>query len=262
MGISSISQYAYSRFPNAYQRLSRYKEKLMAGPQRLKARQINKNKFANYQELLDSHFSHWVKDFQNTKPGFQACLEVLQNRSANIIETGTSAWGIDSTRLLDSYVRNFGGSFWTIDIREEPSLRLKGSLSTRTQCIVGDSVAELLALSERQNGTIDFIYLDSFDLDWSDPWPSAEHGLKEWNALQTLVKPGSIVLIDDTPKSIEFIPELGKQWRQQATTASETFGFLPGKGALVLRDIQNRRDVDVLHHGYNLLVQFNQNFSN
>jgi len=202
-----------------------------------------------------------VKDFQNTRQGFEVCLAVLQSAPANIIETGTSAWGIDSTRLLDSYVRNFGGELWTIDIREEPSRRLKGTLSTSTHCIVGDSVTELIKLSGSWRGAVDFIYLDSFDLDWSNPQPSAEHGLKEWNALQALAKPGTVVLIDDTPKSIDFIPDLGKQWRQQAAASLASFSFLPGKGAFILRDVENRCDVDILHHGYNLLVRFNRNFS-
>ena len=61
-------------------------------------------------------------------------------KTATDVETGTSAWGTDSTRLWDNYVTHYGGSFHSVDIRSEPARRLKGQVGKRTRLVTSDSV--------------------------------------------------------------------------------------------------------------------------
>ena len=256
MKSKSFRQRIHTLFPQMYQRLSRVKSHLMIFPNRYKARRLNQIIYTRQEDLIAAHFAHWVKDFQKTMPGFQVAFDCLKSEPARIIETGTSAWGIDSTRLLDAYIRNFGGEFWTIDIRKEPSNRLKGTLTQETHCIIGDSVLEIEKLDKSGLSPVDLIYLDSYDLDWADPYPSALHGLKEWRAIRNLVGPGTLVLIDDTPRDLANIPKAGQDLRAKAEVSLRKFGYLPGKGALILKEVQSRNDVEVIYHEYNLLLRF------
>jgi hypothetical protein len=206
--------------------------------------------------VIDSHFRSWAKDdFQRAREGFEIAFGILGGSPAEIVETGTSAWGTDSTRLFDSYVRSFGGNFQTVDIRLEPMKRLRREVSSNTLMVLGDSVNFLHSLASTGN-KIDLFYLDSWDLDWADPFPSAEHGLAEWNALQPLAQTGTLVLIDDTPLDLTWVPKRNRQWLPKAEQSLMRNGWLPGKGALVLKQVESRTDVSILWHGYNLLLRF------
>lgn len=206
-------------------------------------------------DLVEAHYKTWVRrDVPERRLGFSLALDHLEGRPARIVETGTSAWGIDSTRLLDSYVRLFGGKFWTIDLRSAPSERLKNHLHHSTNALVGDSVDCLVDLSSSEE-PMDLVYLDSWDLDWEDPTASALHCWREWEAVLPLCKPGTLVLIDDTPKALDFIPDLNPTWRPAASAYLTRMGRLPGKGELILEAVSNRDDVKILHHSYSLLLQ-------
>jgi hypothetical protein len=84
---------------------------------------------SNIEDLIQNHFSTWSEPDHLNRQIFYLALSALAGAPARIIETGTSAWGTDSTRLWDSYIRKFGGSFTSVDIRPEASQRLKWQLS-------------------------------------------------------------------------------------------------------------------------------------
>ena len=75
------------------------------------------------QSLLSSHFSR-----QNAQhPNEGAARLVLCSFGAKpitLVETGTSAWGFDSTRLWDRYVRRFGGLVLSVDKRSKAKEKL------------------------------------------------------------------------------------------------------------------------------------------
>jgi hypothetical protein len=219
-----------------------------------RARQFNRRRFGTAQKLVEAHFSTWTCDFHMTRPGFELAIASLQDRPATIIETGTSAWGTDSSRLFDAYVRNFGGEFWTVDIRPEPGRRLESTVSPHTHLCVGDSVKFLEDVPHQMAAdAVSLVYLDSRDLDWSSPQDAAEHGLAEWRSLIEWAKPGTHVLVDDTPASLEWIPRL--DWQHMAESFREQAGWLPGKGALIDREVASDPRVAKVFHGYNVLYQ-------
>jgi hypothetical protein len=158
--------------------------------------------------------------------------------------------------LFDSYVRAYGGEFWSVDLRPEPSERLARSVSPNTHLHVGDSIDFLRMLPQVAGDTpIDLFYLDSYDLDWSDPAPSEQHGLEEWNALLPCAGPGTLVLIDDTPASHDWIPR--REWLIDARASEARHGVLPGKGAWILRQNISANQAAVVWHGYNVLLSVN-----
>lgn len=131
-------------------------------------------------------------------------LRVMRGRPLHMIETGTSAWGIDSTRLFDNYIRKYGGYLHSVDIRDKAGKKLidkGGPLGNRTRLHLGDSVEWLkkgmpaaigssfpeserakLSLKEIYE-SVDIFFLDSHDVDWEAPDMCAFHGFSEVMAL-------------------------------------------------------------------------------
>lgn len=223
----------------------------MSARERLGYRKYRALRFRCAADLVSTHFSMWADGNHVNIQGFQAALRLTNDQPQLIVETGTSAWGTDSTRLWDAYVNNFGGEFWSVDISPEPSQRLQNQVGSRTHLIVEDSVTFLERIAaERGGDRIGIAYLDSWDLDWDDPEPAERHGLLEWHAIKGLFGPGSILIIDDSPGSLDWVPsplqERGKHFLSSR-------GFLPGKGALVEKELRGDARFTKIWHGYNLV---------
>jgi predicted O-methyltransferase YrrM len=209
-------------------------------------------RFRTVEDLVAGHFERWSQPDHQNRLGLFLALNSLSRKPAVIVETGTSASGTDSSRLFDAYVKNFGGNFYTVDIDSYPSKRLKFAKSKTTHFYVMDSVKFLLNFSEiTTEKSVDLIYLDSWDVDWSNPVESAEHGEKELIAIRPLLQTGTIVVIDDTPADMNWIPVSD---RGVAREFEKEFGVLPGKGAFYSRALKGV-DFVALHHDYNLVLR-------
>ena len=205
---------------------------------------------SNIEDLIQNHFSTWSEPDHLNREIFYVALSALAGAPARIIETGTSAWGTDSTRLWDSYIRIFGGSLISVDIRREASCRLKWQLSKKSCLVVNDSVD---FLSNESNQPADLYYLDSWDLDLSNPLPSAQHGLREYIAIAPFLKTGTLILIDDTPCALR-IGEIQKL-PPKAIEFIEKYNNLPGKGAFICQELNKEFEFETLLHDYALLVR-------
>jgi len=211
--------------------------------------------FSSGSELLVGHFETWSEVDHVNRPGFEVVIDLMGDRPQVIVETGTSAWGTDSTRLWDAYVSRFGGEFWSVDISPAPSKRLADQVGANTHLVVCDSVTFLEKLS-RDIGPnkVNMCYLDSWDLDWADPMPAALHGLAEWHAVRPMMESQSVLMIDDSPLGLEWVPEHA---RDSAKEFYAEYGYWPGKGALVHQELCKDPRVSVVWHGYNSVYAFN-----
>lgn len=205
-------------------------------------------------ELIENHFSTWSETNHQCRHGITKALESLNGiKSPVIVETGTSASGTDSSRLFASYAKLFGGIFFSVDISPAPSERLRHFKNKKSQFFVQDSVDFLVNFREiTSKDAINLVYLDSWDVDWGNPEPSAIHGLKEFYAANRLLGLNSYILIDDTPIDITWIPE---SQRKVAEEFKNKFGVFPGKGSFVLIDEEFLNHYEIIFHGYNLLAR-------
>ena len=148
------------------------------------------------------------------EPSFRKIFRYLDDLEANrplcIVETGclreAGNWAGDgqSTLLFAEYLkwRPRGGEGYSIDIDPAATSACKAAVGERFNVITGDSVLNLAALCREfslVNKTIDFLYLDSFDVDWDNIAPSANHHLKEMVAIYECLTPTSLVVVDDSP---------------------------------------------------------------
>lgn len=207
-------------------------------------------------DVISTHFGSYADREHPCKPTLSHALHLLGGKRAVIIETGSSAWGCNSSMLFDLYVSAFGGSFDSVDLRAEPSLALSRRCSNRSRFWVGDSCTWISSLSTQLKESPDLVYLDSWDVDPSCPVESALHGLSEFIRLIPCLRAGSLVLIDDTPVDYETARDVqGDKWASDWLESSKRFGFPPGKGSLVLRYVRGMSGFEVVEHKYQLLIR-------
>tara|TARA_B110000114_G_C14981259_1_gene352581 strand:+ start:140 stop:874 length:735 start_codon:yes stop_codon:yes gene_type:complete len=169
---------------------------------------------------------------------------LLKNNNNNIIvETGCSTHqGTKSTTLWDKFVNSYGGNVYSVDLDDRAVTLANSVTSDKTLVTCSDSVEYLKTFTQ----PIDLLYLDSYDVDFSNPLPSANHHLNEFNAVKHLLHKGSIVLIDDTPVSAD--------WYDDAysipVNSPKRTNFLPemsGKGSLVNVELEKMNATKILH---------------
>jgi len=209
------------------------------------------SKYRNPSDIVTKHFEYWSSTNHPNLKAFEIVFRELSGSPAHIIETGTSAWGTDSTRLWDRYVSRYGGSFQSVDIRSDPARRLKGQLGKHTRLVVSDSVKFLKNTLPTEH--VDVFYLDSWDVDWENPLESANHGFREFEVIRMKLKAGCILFIDDTPAHLDWIPT---EYWEIARKFEKEYGVLPGKGAFVLKILRDEPDIEYLHHAYSVVIKF------
>ena len=99
---------------------------------------------------------------------------------------------------------------------------------------------------------LNLIYLDSFDLDIDNPQPSMDHCLKEFLLLDMRIEKGCLVAIDDTPNLDAF--EKYMQHHFMTDNSIESYGFIPGKGSLILQS-EIMKNYKIIYQYYGLLLQ-------
>ena len=124
------------------------------------------------------------------------------HRPVTIVETGcvrTNSWDEGkSTVLFGEYARSHVGScVWSVDSSEQ-AVALARSLTEHLPVNICqlDSVQFLNKLT----GAVDLLYLDSCDVyDLDHPGRSAEHHQREFEAALRLLRPHTLVVVDDSP---------------------------------------------------------------
>ena len=217
----------------------------------LRGSQVAVGRWAQVDSLVAEHFAAIGEPEHPSRPTLDAALRLLGDRPARIFETGTAAWGTQSTLLFSSYVAAYGGDVVTVDRRLSPARHSRQQTTRSVRYVVGDSVSVMARpWARRYLASADLVYLDSWDVNVHDPLPSAVHGLREFLACADVLKPGAMVLVDDTPKGIEPWGEATSQISQFVST----WGIAPGKGAFILKLLEGAPGFAVMAHDYQLLI--------
>lgn len=211
-------------------------------------------KHRTIQDIVSSHFQDYSDYNHPCKNTLSLALEMLAGQPAHIVETGSSAWGVNSSLLLDSYVNSFGGCFSTVDIRITPSIKLRKLCTNKTTLFCNDSV-RFLSQYGLEREPIDMLYLDSWDVNWNTPLSSAIHGLHELLAALPWMRSGSILLIDDTPKTLEIMSKVNPEGCDGYEKFMRQYEMPPGKGSLVKEYLLKNNIGKEVAHEYQLLWQ-------
>ena len=133
-------------------------------------------------------------------------LDELKTDEVFIVETGCYREEDNytgdgcSTLLFDNYLKDRKGNAIAIDIDPKACELAKANVSDKVEIICGDSVEELNYLE----GKADLLYLDSFNItNWDDDWASSSHHLKELFAAKNIIKPGTLIVVDDNLRAAD-----------------------------------------------------------
>jgi len=139
------------------------------------------------------------------------------DRPVTIVETGCArrdpaieeSWKLDgcSTFLFDRYVGCAApeSRVFSVDLDREAVRACCGrvSLSFQTTVTAQDSVDYLKALAVPHWFKADLLYLDSFDYVAWNPLPSAMHHHAELMAAMPMIRPDTLVVVDDSPAMVD-----------------------------------------------------------
>ena len=154
--------------------------------------------------FLEMFDLRWREKLAFRAETFRKALELLQQRPHQHVICETGCMRVEptqeaarndgsSTMLWDAYANHSDGVVYSCELSHESVSMAAEHVSDKVTFFVGDSVQRLRLVPR----PIDLLYLDSFDLSWQNPHPSALHHLEEMASISPMLKPGALVLIDD-----------------------------------------------------------------
>ena len=147
----------------------------------------------------------------NREISFRKIFKYLDSQSTPIIIVETGCLRIrenfldgQSTLLFDKYTLSRGekSKVYTVDINSSSTSVCKQTVSSNVEITTDDSVRYLNNLTHKfftDKTKVSMFYLDSFDVDWRYPYPSAVHHLKELAAISRVLHKDTLVVVDDSP---------------------------------------------------------------
>ena len=163
----------------------------------------------------NSNFYKWFNDVSfklgAREISFKKIFKYLDSQPTPIIivETGClrkkdNFLDGQSTLLFDKYTlsREENSKIYTVDINPESTKVCKEVVSKNVEINTDDSIRYLNNLCNiflKNKTKVSMFYLDSFDVDWRYPYPSAAHHLKELTAISRLLHEDTLVVVDDSP---------------------------------------------------------------
>ena len=197
--------------------------------------------FLKTQEDDDVFFTHI--NYYTMKEALKQLL--IHNKDLNkfkFVETGCSIHGVKSTLLWDRFVNFYDGSVVSVILNEDAVNDATPLISSKSKIINANSFDYLPKIDT----LIDFLYLDNINVDFLNPLQSAMHHLEEFNRVRHLLHKNSIILIDDTPVSPEWLDN-GKNNPIYSTLKRQFNPKIAGKGSLVNIELEKMGATKILH---------------
>jgi len=146
-----------------------------------------------------------------------------------------------STLLFDKYIlaRGENSKLYTVDINPQSTKICKEVVSKNVEITTEDSVRYLKKLTDnffKKKNKVSMFYLDSFDLDWRYPYPSAAHHLKELTSIIKILDSDTLLVVDDSPaigSLTQSENESTPTWKWEIITHPSPPPTIGGKGFLV-----------------------------
>jgi hypothetical protein len=170
---------------------------------------------------------------------------LVHNKDLNkfkFVETGCSAHGTKSTLLWDKFVNFYDGSVASVDLNEHAVNETNSLISEKSKVFHSNNLDYLPKI----DNLIDFLYLDSYDVDFLNPLPSAIRHLEEFKRVKHLLHKNSIILIDDTPVSPYWLDD-GQNSPIYSSLKRQFNPNMAGKGSLVNLELEKMGATKILH---------------
>lgn len=196
-------------------------------------------------EVLNPVTDKWKKlgvdkNLYQRGDGFKIIFEKLSSLEKNnykILETGCAREirniRDQSTQMFEDFLNYYDGKLFSVDISDDNCKLARKLVGDKVKIECSDSVK---FLKNNDWNDFDLFYLDSYDVKWRNPRPSAEHHFKEFKEIEKYIKKDTILAIDDNT----FLSDSGNR---------------TGKGMLIYDYLLNN-GVRPTYDGYTLVYIF------
>lgn len=162
-------------------------------------------KFTNTQTFLD--IEQWTSTtlVKNCHRNFRTIFEKLESLDLpyyHLIETGCCRWDQNwkgegqFTIIADKFLNHYDGRLLSVNINPTDVRAAQNYVSEKCSIVLNDSIAFLQKCPNIDD--VNLFYLDSMDLDWNSPHPSAFHHYKEfYEIISRRTKGAFYVCVDD-----------------------------------------------------------------
>jgi hypothetical protein len=193
-------------------------------------------------------------------------LEKKESKQFCIIETGASRGGPNdlngngsSTFLFDKFINFYDGKVISFELNKSTVDMVNSGVSEKTTVICKDSIEGIISLMNSNIYEIDLLYLDSLDTKFDSDNDSAEHALNEFRNAIFYLRNKSLILIDDTPSNIDFLPPWVKNDKKRGGNKKymDSLSFPCGKGRKVIEFINDKPEFEITKHHYQVCIKYN-----
>jgi predicted O-methyltransferase YrrM len=215
----------------------------------------------SYDDYVNQMRKH-VVDFDNELGGHETrrrqCKSFINSLNQNfdfdkivVLETGVSSNYSDGLfgLFLGAVASKTNGKMISVDISEiavENNLKIfEETLPNLDYSVfVGDSVKFLKETEEIPN----ILHLDSYDFNLFDPLPSALHGWEEFKAIESKMKKGSIIIVDDNYRGGTWLEWIHPDGRKEV---GDIIYPMLGKGAHIYQYVtSNNTEWEIIGNHY------------
>ena len=105
-----------------------------------------------------------------------------------------------STCIFDRYINEYNGEFHSVDLTPAHVEYAQSMVSEKSQIHCNDSVGFLWTANQALDSDkqyVDLLYLDSFDWTVGNEAACMAHHIKEFAAISSRLRPGSMIAVDD-----------------------------------------------------------------
>ena len=191
-------------------------------------------------------FNEMSKKLEAREVSFKKIFKYLDSLPAPIVIVETGCLRMkdnfldgQSTLLFDKYTssRGEGSKTYTVDINPKSTKVCREVVSKNVDITTSDSIRYLNNISNtflKNKIKVSMFYLDSFDVDWRYPFPSAAHHLKELVAINRILNENTLVVVDDSPavgNLTQSENESNQHWK--VLSSPSPLPTIGGKGFLV-----------------------------
>jgi hypothetical protein len=162
----------------------------------------------NFKQFIEPYKEFLIKSGLTRLEYYEYVLNKLYllNKPIVVVETGTMWNDLQNnqgafTLVFADFIKNYtGGKLITIDISDEHISNCKKytkKFSDVIDYVVSDSVSYLKSLNDDFIKKIDFIFFDSYDLNFTDPLPSEIHHFRELLSVYDRLSDTVLLAVDD-----------------------------------------------------------------
>ena len=221
-----------------------------------------------FKEVLDSYSYHHKKNNSSAHDRVEQLTLLTNILEDNFkfdkiisLETGASKSWIDGMvgYYFASLSNKTGGEFYSVDLDEITTKVIEAYKNIDPELKINHYTQDSVEFLKNVPVVPNLVHLDSWNVDLMNPLPCALHGWREFEAIESQMPPGSIIIIDDNWYKGEYTHWYTVDSTTKQLLSEEKIDIVypsVGKGAHIFQwALPPNTNWNILDAGYKLIIQ-------